>query len=192
MQVPNEMSTLCEISINLNVIRSYIRPAGTQAHQRRRRFQPHGAEQTLQNSPAIGSILSKLICFSTSPRATALWAVRSRPRHPSCYHVLGSLLVQTVSFYPILRHMLLAFHIQSFIRLFYGKILCFFGSKLITEFWASFLQRRETRLAPRKTRSATYQLPQGPSSGHDSPVSHWPIFKVAVGCALCLPKSTPQ
>lgn len=38
------MSTLrVWVSINLNVIRSYIRPAGTLAYQKRWRFQPRGA-----------------------------------------------------------------------------------------------------------------------------------------------------
>lgn len=34
--------------------------------------------------------------------------------------------------------------------------------------------------------SATYQLSEDSSSGHDSPMSHWPIFRVTFGCTLCL------
>lgn len=63
MQVPIEMSTFYEISINFNIIRSYIRLPGIQTNQVRWRLQPHGAGLTLQNSPAVGNILSDPTIF---------------------------------------------------------------------------------------------------------------------------------
>lgn len=72
MQVPEEMSTLCGVSINLKVIRSYKRPAGTRADQKRWRFQPHGVKQTLHNSRLIGSKLSNLFFFFATSYCTVI------------------------------------------------------------------------------------------------------------------------
>lgn len=96
LRVLKETSTLCEASIHLNVIRSYIRPAGTRAHQkRRRRFQPHVAEQTLLNSPAVGSILENLLFFPPFFNfATSRCAMSCSPATPAaivrlCFMVLA-------------------------------------------------------------------------------------------------------
>lgn len=63
MQVPIEMSTFDEISINFGIISSYVRLPAIQANQEGWRFQPHGAGLTLQNSPVVGNILSDPTIF---------------------------------------------------------------------------------------------------------------------------------